>query len=61
MFVFTEEELKRFLSDEPFYNNQHSFCLGKTLAEAGEIFRKIMAERKNANVGNPDAKSNGYR
>lgn len=56
MLKLNDEELKDFLSDKPFYKNDDCYCLGKTLEEAGEIFRKIMEGRERANVGVAESK-----
>lgn len=38
---FTDEEREKFLKDEPFYKDKDSYCLGDSLQEAGEVFRKL--------------------
>jgi hypothetical protein len=49
MFEFeTQEELQMFLADIPFFKNEKCFCFGKTLEEAGKIFRQLMQERSGA-------------
>lgn len=61
MFDLTDVELQKFLRDEPFFVNQSAFCLGNTLDEAGDIFRKIAEEKERngeVNVGMANAKSN---
>ena len=40
----SEEELKMFLQDKPFYKDNESFCLGDTMAEAGAIISEIIEE-----------------
>lgn len=41
-----EHNIPAFLRDEPYYDNNEDFCLGKTLEEAGLILKEI-AERCN--------------
>jgi hypothetical protein len=61
LFEFTDAQLTSFLNDEPFYVNPHTFSLGKSLTEAGEVFRKIIAGRENADVGMADVENDRNR
>lgn len=36
-----EHNIPAFLRDEPYYDNNEDFCLGKTLEEAGQILKEI--------------------
>lgn len=36
------ENQEKFLRDEKYYENPEDYCLGNTLEEAGEIFRKLL-------------------
>lgn len=44
-----QEDLENFLSDKKYYAGKNNYCLGETLEEAGEIFRKIVEDK--ADVG----------
>ena len=49
------DDLKKFLNDIPYFDNENNFCLGNSLSEAGEIIRVIMThkgEEKKAECGN---------
>ncbi len=39
---FTEERLKDFLEDKPFFENKECYCLGENLEDAAEIVAKII-------------------
>ena len=43
---FNEKRLEQFLNDEMFYSGRESYCLGKTMAEAGKIIRFIVEKSK---------------
>ncbi len=42
----SENCLKAFLNDEPFYATKDCFCLGKTLTDAGRVVRKLMDDTR---------------
>lgn len=41
-----KEDLQKFLSDTPYYASLDNYCLGNTMAEAGEVVRKIADDKK---------------
>jgi len=51
MFDFSENELKKFLNGEAFFKDENTFCLGKSLEEAGKVFLKVVEKREEKNVG----------
>lgn len=48
-----EENQKKFLRDESYFENVQDFCLGKNLEEAGTITREIL-KSQNINIFNKD-------
>lgn len=46
MKVTSEQDIQKLIADIPFYSNKDSYCLGKTLTEAGEIIRQIVADKE---------------
>lgn len=46
MKVTTEQEIEMLLADKPYYSSGSSYCLGKTLTEAGEIVRRIVEDKE---------------
>lgn len=42
----SKERLRDLLLDIPFFDNENCFCLGDTMAEAGNIVRKIVSYRE---------------
>lgn len=59
MFEFAKDELAKFLADIPFYKNDKCFCFGKTLSEAGEIFRRLMQEGSETDAVGVACEENG--
>ena len=42
-----QNEIQDFLEDKPFYSSPDSYCLGKTMEQAGEVIRKIATGKNN--------------
>lgn len=48
----TDDEILKFVNNEKFYKNKNCFCIGKTLEEAAEITRLLIADvEREQNVG----------
>lgn len=56
-----EENLKKFLNDEPYYENKEDYCLGDSLESASNIVNQLMdditgkrnaSDRRDAVCGN---------
>lgn len=56
-----EENLRKFLNDEPYYENKDDYCLGDSLESASNIVNQLMddiaaeentSDRRNAICGN---------
>lgn len=39
-----EENMKKFLNDEPYYTNREDYCLGNNLENAGNIVNQIIRD-----------------
>ena len=50
MIFINQEDLENFLSDKKYYSGRNNYCLGNTLEEAGEIFRKIVEDKKDVGM-----------